>query len=94
MKKTNKEKIVTPRVDVYLLDSHVYSCWRGPITVSSETHPELDGMSEEEIKKYVTENASEMNSVDSDFYENLYEQLIDSDYGKDKVTGEEYEIVF
>lgn len=88
----SKKEQVT--VDVYLLDSHVYSCWRGPITVSEETHPELKGMSEEEIKEYVSQNASEMKPVESEYHENLYDQLIDSDYGKDKVTGEEYEIVF
>lgn len=89
-----KEKPENSSVDVYLMDSHVYTCWRGPITVSEETHPELKGMTEKEIKEYVSKNASEMASVDSEFYDNLYDQLIDADYGKDKITGEEYEITF
>ena len=87
---TKNEK---PKVDVYMLDSHVYTCWRGPITVSSETHPELEGMSEEEIKKYVTENASEMAST-SEYYDNLEEELLGADYNSDKITGERYEIEF
>ena len=49
-----------PKVDVYMLDSYVYTCWRGPITVSSETHPELEGMSEEEIKKYYEDDPLQM----------------------------------
>lgn len=89
-KKTESEKGV---VDVYMLDSHVYTCWRGPVSISAETHPELEGMSDEEIKKYVVENASEMKST-NEYYENLWDQLVDSDFGKDKITGEEYEIVF
>lgn len=94
MKKTENQTNEKPQVDVYLLDSHVYSCWRGPITVNEETHPELKGMSEQEIKEYVSQNASEMKSVDSEYYDNLYDQLIDADYRKDKVTNEEFEIVF
>lgn len=89
-KKTESEKGV---VDVYMLDSHVYTCWRGPVSISAETHPELEGMSDEEIKQYVIENASEMKST-NEYYENLWDQLVDSDFGKDKITGEEYEIVF
>jgi len=92
MKKTETNE--NPQVKVYLLDSHVYSCWRGPITVSSETHPELKGMSKKEIEDYVSKNASEMKSVDSEYHDNLYDQLMDQDYGKDKVTNEEFEIVF
>ena len=80
-------------VDVYMIDSHVYSCWRGPVTVSAETHPELEGKTEEEIKQYVIENASEMAST-SEYYDNLWDELMSSDYDKDKITGEEYEIVF
>ena len=68
-KKTESEKGV---VDVYMLDSHVYTCWRGPVSISAETHPELEGMSDEEIKKYVVENASEMKST-NEYYENLWD---------------------
>jgi hypothetical protein len=96
-KKMTKKKTETTEnvsVDVYLMDSHVYTCWRGPIRVNAETHPELKGMTEQEMKDYVSKNASEMTSIDSDYYDNLYDQLIDADYGKDKITGEEYEITF
>lgn len=94
MTKEKKENTENVSVDVYLMDSHVYTCWRGPITVNAETHPELKGMTEKEMKEYVSQNASDMASVDSDFYDNLYDQLIEADYGKDKITGEEYEITF
>lgn len=88
---TKKKENVS--VDVYMRDSHYYTCWRGPITVNAETHPELEGMSEEEIKDYVSQNASEMAST-SEYYDNLYDELTGMDYVKDKITGEEYEIEF
>ena len=91
---TKKEKNEKVSLDVYMADGHYYVCWRGPITINEDTHPELKGMSKEEIEEYVKDNAQTMASVDTEYYDNLWDQLMDADYGKDKVLDETYELEF
>lgn len=92
MKAEKENKKVS--LDVYMADGHYYVCWRGPITINEDTHPELKGMSKEQIEEYVKENAETMAAVDSDFYDNLWDQLMDYDYNKDKILDETYELEF
>jgi hypothetical protein len=94
VKKMSAVKDEKVSLDVYMADGHYYVCWRGPITVNEDTHPELKGMSKEEIENYVKENAQTMASVDTEYYDNLWDQLMDADYGKDKVLDETYELEF
>ena len=94
--KAVKEKEENKKVslDVFMADGHYYVCWRGPITISEDTHPELNGMSKEEIEEYVKDNAETMAAVDSEYYDNLWDQLMDYDYNKDKILDETYELEF
>jgi hypothetical protein len=94
MAKKKEKKNEKVSLNVYMADGHYYVCWRGPITINEDTHPELKGMSKEEIENYVKENSQEMASVDSDFHDNLWDQLMDCDYNKDKVLDETYELEF
>ena len=91
VKKKENKKV---SLDVYMADGHYYVCWRGPITINEDTHPELKGMSKEEIETYVKDNAETMAAVDSEYYDNLWDQLMDYDYNKDKVLDETYELEF
>ena len=65
---------------------------RGPIEVSEETHPELKGKTDEEIIKYVQENAWDM-KTSAEYYDNLAEELADADVIKDKIIPESTEII-
>jgi len=90
-KKENNKKV---SLDVYMADGHYYVCWRGPITINEDTHPELKGMTKDEIQEYVKNNADTMAAVDSEYHDNLWDQLMDADYGKDKVLDETYDLEF
>lgn len=86
-----KEK---PVVEVWLEESYVHYMSKGPIFVSAETHPELEGMTLEEMKDYIKNNAYEMGAVDSEYCENIVEELKEYDTVKDKYLDEEENIFF
>lgn len=93
MPKTKKttEKIET--IEVYWTETYSTFVSRGPVTITISDYPELEGMSEEEIKDYIRENAADM-SPTSDWADNLSDELEQSDIIKEKVTDQDYEIVF
>lgn len=66
------------------------------IDLNIEEYPELEGMTEEQIKEYISNNAWDMKcpSEYSEYYESLAECLQDRDIVKDKDTGGESFIYF
>lgn len=98
-KKTSvKTKVIKkeekPVVEVWLEESYVHYMSKGPIFISAETHPELEGMTLEEMKDYIKSNAYEMASIDSEYCENIVEELKECDTVKDKYLDEEENIFF
>lgn len=89
--KKTEEKLET--IEVYYTES--FSTWvvREPITLNISNYPELEGMSEEQIKDYIKENASEMASP-SDWADNLQEYLSQTDVIREKITDEDWNIEF
>lgn len=83
-----------PVVEVWLEESYVHYMSRGPIFISAETHPELEGMSLEELKEYIKENKYDMAPVDSEYSENIMEELRECDIVKDKILDEEEDVFF
>jgi hypothetical protein len=84
----------TPKtIEVRMTES--YSTWvvRESIEINVEDYPELSGMTEEEMTDYIMSNASDMKASNEDYYDSLYEELIGMDVVRDKITGEESEIV-
>lgn len=64
---------------------------RDTVTLNVSDYPELDGMSEEEIKEYIKSNYGRMvSSTGVDLHDELYEM----DVTREKITGEETEIMF
>ena len=59
-----------------------YSMWivKKPIEIDTDDYPELKGLSNDEIEKYLTDNATEMKSTSGDepdsysLYDECYEQ--------------------
>lgn len=82
------------KINVYGTES--YSTWicREPIEIDSDNYPELEGMSEDEMKDYIRENVYEMKPTNSEWYENLSEELMANDIRRDKIFNEENEITF
>ena len=67
---------------------------REPIKINVEDYPELNGMSEEEMKDYIKDNWSDMKSTNEEWYESLYDECSQSDVMREKITGEERECYF
>lgn len=60
-----------------------YNTWtvKEPVLINLDDYPELNGLSKEEIEKYLTENADKMKSSegdDADTY-SLYDECMDQD---------------
>lgn len=84
----------TPKtIEVRITES--YSTWvvRESMEINVEDYPELAGMTEEEMSDYIMSNASDMKSSNEEWYDSLYEELLQMDVVRDKITGEETEVV-
>jgi len=91
-KVTKKEE--KPVVEVWLEESYVHYMSKGPIFISAETHPELEGMTLEEMKEYIQENKYDMAPVDNEYSENIIDELKECDTVKDKYLDEDENIFF
>lgn len=84
----------TPKtIEVRMTES--YSTWvvRESMEINVEDYPELAGMTEEEMSDYIMSNASDMKPTNEEYYESLYEELLQMDVMREKITGEETEVV-
>ena len=84
----------TPKtIEVRMTES--YSTWvvRESLEINVENYPELEGMTEEEMTDYIMSNASDMKPTNDDYYESLYEELLGMDVTREKITGEDSEII-
>lgn len=81
-------------IKVYMTTSHHVTNYHNSLTVNEETHPELKGMTQEEMKTYIMQNAESMSPID-DSYESLYDELqqseIQSDHWRNLDEGIEFE---
>ena len=58
-------------------------------------YPELEGKTDDEIKEYVSQNYYEMKpSTDSDYLASLYDEMMEQEIIKEKITDEETDIWF
>ena len=63
-----------PSLKIYLEEMETRYVRKVAVIVNEDTHPELKGMKFEEMKTYIKENISNMNSL-TDYYANLEEQV-------------------
>ena len=70
-----------------------YSTWvvKEPIEIDTDDYPELNGLSKEEIEKYLTQNADSMKSSEGDEPNSysLYDECYEQDDIRNKETGNE-----
>ena len=82
------------QLEIRITESYVTWVVRDSIKINVEDYPELNGMSEEDMKDYIMSNASEMKPTNEDWYDSLYDELIGEDVVRDKITDENSEITF
>jgi hypothetical protein len=68
---------------------------RDEVTINTEDYPQLAGMSEEEAKDYIKWNAADIfkQGEDTDNYYSLWDELMDQEIVKNKITGDETEVL-
>ena len=95
-KKVAEETVVTSPKTISVRCVEYYSTMlvREPVTINVEDYPELQGMSEEEMKDYIKENWSDMKSTNEQWYESLWDECNQSDVTREKITDEESECYF
>jgi hypothetical protein len=84
----------TPKtIEVRMTES--YSTWvvHESMEINVADYPELEGMIEDEMTDYILANASDMKSSNEEWYDSLYDELLQMDVTREKITGEETEIV-
>jgi len=87
------EETKAKTIEVRMTES--YSTWvvRESMEINVEDYPELEGMTEEEMTDYIVSNASEMKPSNEEWYDSLYDELMQMDVTREKITGEESDIV-
>jgi len=84
----------TPKtIEVRMTESYSTYVVHDSMEINVEDYPELEGMTEEEMTDYILSNASDMKSSNEEWYDSLYEELLQMDVVRDKITNEESEVV-
>jgi hypothetical protein len=81
------------KINVYGTESFCTWVIREPVEIDTDNYPELEGMSEDEAKEYIRENASEMSPI-SDWAESLMDECLQSDVRREKINEEGSDIIF
>jgi hypothetical protein len=82
------------KINVYATESFVTWLVREPVQIDTNDYSELDGLSDDEVKEYIRENAYDMRPTNEEWYENLGEQLENMDVRRDKIHSQESDIIF
>lgn len=82
-----------PSLKVYHTETETRFVQKLPVIVNEDTHPELKGMTVEQMKEYVEENISNMKSVNSEHSANLEDEIMYAEEEWDKYYNESSETV-
>lgn len=82
------------KINAYATESFVTWLVREPVQIDTNDYPELEGLSDEDVKEYIRENAYDMRPTNEEWYENLGEQLENMDVRRDKIHSQESDIIF
>jgi len=91
MENTNE---TTKTISVRMVEYYNTMVVREAVEINVEDYPELNGMTEEEMQNYISENWNEMKPTDDEYLESLREECSESDVVREKITGEEQECRF
>ena len=81
------------KLQVYGTESYNTFICKEPVEVDTDNYPELEGMTEDEIKEYIESSAYEMKAMNPE-YENLEDELQDKDILRDRVKNETFSVIF
>ena len=91
----SKKPVESPKtISVGFIEHYSTSVVREPIKINVEDYPELNGMTEEEMKDYIAFNWDEMSPTGSGWAASLYEECQNNDIRREKITGEEIDCYF
>ena len=94
-KVTEEVAVESPKtISVKMVEYYNTMVVREPVQINVADYPELNGMSEEEMKDYIKDNWSDMKSTNEESYDSLYDECMQSDVMREKITGEEQECYF
>jgi hypothetical protein len=82
------------KINVYATESFVTWLVREPVQIDTNNYPELEGLSDEEVKEYIRENSYDMRPTNEEWYESLGEELDDMEVRRDKIYNQESDIIF
>jgi hypothetical protein len=66
---------------------------REDITIDVDDYPQLQGMTDEEILEFVEFNASDMYKEGDEGSWSLWDEMMEQDIRRDKITGEEFGVI-
>jgi len=94
-KKETSKKVESPKtISVRMTESYSTFVSHESVELNVEDYPELEGMTEEEMKDYILSNASDMKPTNDEYYSDLYDELNQQDVIREKITDEQSEIYF
>jgi hypothetical protein len=80
-------------MEIRITESFITYAVKDSINIDPSFYPELDGMTEDQIKAHIEENGWEMAAPEGyEFYSSLMDALQDQEIVRDKISGEETEI--
>ena len=89
-----KNKKTPEKISIRLIETYCTMVVRESIELVIADYPELDGMSEEEIKSYINNNIDDMKSSNTVIFSSLRDELSQMDVMREKITDEDEEIHF
>lgn len=89
------ENTETPKtISVRMVEYYNTMLVKEPVEINVEDYPELNGMTEEEIQEYISENWSDMKPTNEEWYESLWEECNQAEIIREKITNNEFECRF
>lgn len=78
-----------PSLKVYHTETETRFVQKVPVIINEDTHPELKGMTAEEMKQYVEENMSTMKALRPEYNNSLEDEVLFAEEEYDKYFDEE-----
>lgn len=83
------------KINVFRTESFSTYIVKGPLEIDTDKYSELEGMNEEQVKEYISENLWEMKPTEEDsWYDSLGDELRDKDIVKEKFSDEDDGVIF
>jgi len=82
-----------PKVTVYFQDIELAIMSHTSFDVGPDTHPELEGMTEEEMIEYIKENIYEMSAFRTEDYDSLGDEIEDAEIVREKYVNQDSNII-